>query len=256
MVNSGAFFEQQFMQDTVCPEQLQEDLACKAVLDMSSSASPSRSVSHSISMLPVGDAELAHEQSPLPNSVVGDDPSMGRSQFLNLSESLTEGVLPQVQRCVTPIPSACPPVQNQLSSPSTSRCLSTAPAGTRRGVKRRRTDDDDDDYQPNRSNKRAASSHTRSNVVTPRKLRKGGPHSSKRAIRHEETKEERFECLMFIHGCTKSFTRKNDMERHLGSCKFDPDLRSMTVKCPHCQKTLSRKDALLRHIKQSHAEIQ
>jgi uncharacterized C2H2 Zn-finger protein len=29
----------------------------------------------------------------------------------------------------------------------------------------------------------------------------------------------------------------------------------MAVKCPHCQKNLSRKDALLRHIKQSHVEV-
>jgi uncharacterized Zn-finger protein len=74
--------------------------------------------------------------------------------------------------------------------------------------------------------------------------------------RHEGVKEKRIDCSMKIYGCKKSFTRRNDMERHLGSCKFNSALPSMSIECPHCQKSLSRKDALLRHIKQSHADAQ
>ncbi|OAX41214.1 hypothetical protein K503DRAFT_528123 [Rhizopogon vinicolor AM-OR11-026] len=224
---------------------------------MSTSESPPRGVSHRV-LVPVDDAELTYEQSSLlPNSVVRH-PSMERSQFLNLSEGLTEDTIPQIQPCISPRHSPCPPVHHQLSSPSTSQHLSVipVPAEIRRGIKRRRTEEDDEDYQPHRTPKRTASSQTRSNGVASRKPRKGGPRSSKRTIKHEERREERSECSMVIYGCTKSFTRKNDMERHLGSCKFNPDLCSMSVKCPHCQKTLSRKDALLRHIKQSHMEVQ
>lgn len=245
------------MEDTVCPEQLQEDLACQAILDMSSSVSPSRSISHPVVILPVDDAELAHEQSSHLQNSVARHPSTERSQLPNLSEGLTENIPPQVQPYISPRSSPCPPIQHRISLPSTSQRLGVIPTEIRRGVKRRRPndDDDDEDYQPHRTHKRAASSQARSNGVAPRKPRKGGPRSSKRAMKHEEASEERFECSMLIHGCEKSFTRKNDMERHLRSCKFNPDLSSMAVKCPHCQKTLSRKDALLRHIKQSHVEV-
>jgi hypothetical protein len=95
-----------------------------------------------------------------------------------------------------------------------------------------------------------------SHAAASKKARKIGRRSSQRVTKHEGVKEERHYCLMKIYGCKKSFTRRNDMDRHLRSCKFDPDLPSMTVKCPHCQKSLSRKDALLRHIKQSHVDAQ
>lgn len=242
------------MEDTVCPEQLQEDLACQAILGMSSSVSPSRSIPHPVVILPVDDAELAREQSSHLQNPVAKHPSTERSQLLNLSKRLAENIPPQAQPYISPPSSPCPPIQHRTSSPSISQHLSIITAEIRRGVKRRRPDDDDDDedYQPHRTHKRAASSQARLNA---RKPRKGGLRSSKRAMKHEEASEERFECSMVIHGCTKSFTRKNDMERHMRSCKFNPDLRSMAVKCPHCQKTLSRKDALLRHIKQSHVEV-
>jgi hypothetical protein len=248
------FFEQEgFMEDSAYPEQLQEDLACRTVLDMPSPVSSLQNISQPMLLLPVDDAKLVHDSSILPDSNPAE-----RSRFLRFTEGLTKNVASQVQISISPSPSPCPLRTNvrnpsQLSSPFNPSHVDIKPADVCRGVKRRRTDDDDDDYQPNRIHKRAASSHTLLYATAPKKARKVGHRSSKRVTRHEETKEERFDCLMKIHGCRKSFTRRNDMERHLGSCKFSPDLPSMTVKCPHCQKSLSRKDALLRHIKQSHS---
>ncbi|KAG2097732.1 uncharacterized protein F5147DRAFT_714780 [Suillus discolor] len=244
------FFEEEgFMEDSAYPEQLQEDLACRAVLDMPSPASSLKNLSQPKLVLPVDDAELVHDSS----SILPDSNPAERSRFLRFTEGLTENVTSQVQICISPSSAPCPLRTNvqhpsQLSSPFNPSHVGIKPADVCRGAKRRRTDDDDDDddddYQPNRIHKRAAS-----------KVRKVS-YGSSRVTRHEGTKEERFDCSMKIHGCKKSFTRRNDMERHLGSCKFSPGLPSMTVKCPHCQKFLSRKDALLRHIKQSHVDAQ
>jgi len=241
-----------FVEDTVCPEQLQDDLTCQA-WDIPTSVSPSRSISDPSVMFPVDDPALAHDQSSLSSdSAISHHSSMEPSHLVYSSEDLTESMIPQVQPCFSPPPSIRHPVQEQPSSPSISQRPGITPSEIRRGVKRRRTDDSDEEYQPHHTYKRR---RARSNMVARRKHRRGGPRSAKTVIKYEEAPEERFECLMFIHGCMKSFTRKNDMERHLGSCKFNPDLRSATVECPHCQKALSRKDALLRHLKQSHAEV-
>lgn len=249
------FFEQEgFMEDSAYPEQLQEDLACRAVLDMPSPVSSLKNVSQPMLVLPVDDAELVHDSSTIL-------PDAERSRSLRFTEGLTQNVASQVQICISPSPAPCLLRTNvrhpsQLSSPFNPSHVGIKPPDVCRGVKRRRTDDDDDDYQPNRIHKRAASSHTLLYAAASKKARKVGHRSSKTVTRHEGAKEERFDCLMKIHGCKKSFTRRNDMERHLGSCKFNPDLPTMTVKCPHCQKYLSRKDALLRHIKQSHVDAQ
>lgn len=252
------FFEQEgFMEDSAYPEQLQEDLACRAVLDMPPPLSSLNNVSQPMLLLPVDDGKLVHDSS----SVFPDSNPAERSRFQRFTEDLTENGTSRVQICISPSPSPCPLRTNvrhpsRLSSPFNPSHVGIKPADVCRGVKRRRTDDDDDDYQPSRIHKRTASSHTLSHPAASKKVRKVGHRSSKRVTRHEGAKEERFDCLMKIHGCKKSFTRRNDMERHLGSCRFSPDLPSMTVKCPHCQKSLSRKDALLRHIKQSHVDVQ
>ncbi|KAG2128007.1 hypothetical protein DEU56DRAFT_819901 [Suillus clintonianus] len=254
------FFEQEsFMENSVYPEQLQEDLACQAVSSMPSPVSSTRNVSQPMPVLPVDDAELVHNSF----SLLPDSNSAERSRFLRCSEGLTENAASQMQLCISPSPSTRPlrtTVRHlsQLSSSSTPSRVGIKPADIRRGVKRRRTDDDDDeDYQPHRIQKRAAS-HTQLQAAAEpsRKIRKVGPRSSTRVARHEGAKEKRIDCLMQIHGCKKSFTRRNDMERHLRSCKFSSDLSWMTVECPHCEKSLSRKDALLRHIKQCHGDIQ
>ncbi|KAG1740927.1 hypothetical protein EDB19DRAFT_1706870 [Suillus lakei] len=257
---SPLFEQDEFMEDSAYPEQLQEDLACRAVLVMPSPVSSLKIVSQPMLVPPVDDAELVHDSS----SILPDSNSAERSRILRFTEGLAENVVSQVQICISPSPAPCllrtnVRLPSQPSSPITPSHVRIKLADIRRGVKRRRTDDDDDDdddYQPHRIHKHAASSHTQSHAVASRKARKVGPRSSKRVARHEGAKEERFDCLMKIHGCKKSFTRRNDMERHLGGCKFSPDLPSMTVKCPHCQKSLSRKDALLRHIKQSHVDAQ
>ncbi|KAG0698415.1 hypothetical protein DFH29DRAFT_878025 [Suillus ampliporus] len=262
-VDCSPFFEQEaFIEDSVYPEQLQEDLACQAILNIPSPVSSSRNISQSTIVLPDDDAEL-EPSSILPNSVVRHNPATERSRSLRLSEGLAENITSHAQLCISPRPAPCPlhtTVRHptQLSSSSTPHRVSIRTADIRRGVKRRRTNDhDDEDYQPYRIHKRAASSHTQSHAVASRKPRKVSPRSLKRVpARHEEAIEERFDCSMQIHGCTKSFSRRNDMERHLGSCKFNPDLPLTAVTCPHCQKSLSRKDALLRHIKQSHADVQ
>ncbi|KAG2148234.1 uncharacterized protein EDB93DRAFT_383778 [Suillus bovinus] len=242
------FFEEEgFIEDAACPEQLQEDLACRAVLDMPSPLSLLENVSQPMLVLPVDDAELMHDSS----SILPDSNPAERSRVLRFTEGLTENITSQLQICIAPSPairSLRTNVQHSdhLSSPFNPNHADIELADVCRGVKRRRTDDDDDDYQPSRIHKRAASE----------KARKVAYRSLKRVTRREGAKEERFDCLMKIHGCKKSFTRRNDMERHLGSCKFNPDLPSTTVICPHCQKSLSRKDALLRHIKQSHVDAQ
>lgn len=255
-VDCSPFFEQEgFMEDSAYPEQLQEDLACRAVLNMPPPVSSLQNVSQPMLVLPVDDAKLVHDSS----SILPESNPVERSCFLRFTEGLEENATSQVQICISPSSASCPPVTNgrhpsQLSSPLNPSHVGIKPPNVCRGVKRRRTDDDDGDYQPNRIHKRAASSHTLSHAAASKKTRKVGHRSSKRVTRHEGANEERFVCLMKIHGCKKSFTRRNDMERHLGSCKFSPDLPSMTVKCPHCEKSLSRKDALLRHIKQSHVD--
>ncbi|KAG1733853.1 uncharacterized protein EDB91DRAFT_1251161 [Suillus paluster] len=61
-VDCSPFFGQEaFMEDSVYPEQLQEDLACQAILDMPSPVSCPRDVSQPILLLPVDGADLAHE---------------------------------------------------------------------------------------------------------------------------------------------------------------------------------------------------
>lgn len=249
------FFEQEtFMEDSAYPEQLQEDLACRAVPNMPPPVSSSTNVSRPMLVLPIDDAELAHDSSSVPPESYPSE----RSRFQRFAEGLTENVTSQVQICISPNPDPCP-LRTQVRHPSqpfNQSHVGIKPADDCRGVKRRRMDDDDDDYQPRRIHKRAASSHTQPHAVASKKARKIRHRSSKRVTRHEGVKEERYDCLMKTYGCKKSFTRRNDMERHLGSCKFSPDLPSMSVKCPYCQKSLSRKDALLRHIKQSHVDAQ
>lgn len=250
------FFEQEgFMDDAAYHEQLQEDLACRAVLEMPSPISSSKNVSPPMLVLPIDDAELAHDSS----SVLPDCNPAERSRFQRFTEGLTENDTSQAQIYISPNPAPYPLRTNvrHPSQPFNQIHAEIKPADVCRGVKHRRTDDDDDDdddYQPRRIRKRAASSHTQSHAAASKKARNIGSRSSKRVTRHEGVKEERINCSMKIYGCRKSFTRRNDMARHLGICKFSPGLPSMTVKCPHCQKSLSRKDALLRHIKQSHAD--
>lgn len=249
------FFErEEFMDDAAYYEQLQEDLACRAVLEMPSPVSSLKNLSPPMLVLPIDDAELAHDSS----SVLPDCNPAERSRFPRFTEGLTENDTSQARISPTPTPTPTPyPIRTNVRHPS-QPSNQIKPANVCRGVKRRQTDDDDDDdddddYQPRRNHKRT-SSHKQPQATSSKKARTTGPRSSKRVTRPEGVKEERINCSMKIYGCRKSFTRRNDMARHLGSCKFSPDLPSMTVECPHCQKSLSRKDALLRHIKQSHAD--
>lgn len=246
------FFEQEeFMDDAAYYEQLQEDLACRAVLEMPSPVSSFKNLSPPMPGLPIDDAELAHDSS----SVLSDCNPTERSRFPRFTEGLTENDTSKAQIYPTPVPYPLRSNVRHPSQPSNQIHVEVKPANVGRGVKRRRTDDDDDDddYQPRRAHKRT-SSHKQSHATSSKKARNTGSRSSKRVTKSEGVKEERINCLMNIYGCRKSFTRRNDMARHLGSCKFSPGLPSMTVECPHCQKSLSRKDALLRHIKQSHVD--
>lgn len=74
-----------------------------------------------------------------------------------------------------------------------------------------------------------------------RKIKPSNKSSKKRKI------TERFRCT--IPGCTKTFTRKNDVTRHIRASGAHPDYQeqSDSVKCKICGIDLSRSDARLRH---------
>ncbi|KAK0195745.1 hypothetical protein F5146DRAFT_303149 [Armillaria mellea] len=74
-----------------------------------------------------------------------------------------------------------------------------------------------------------------------RKIKPANKSSKKRKI------TERFRCT--IPGCTKTFTRKNDVTRHIRASGAHPDYQeqSDSVKCKICGIDLSRSDARLRH---------
>ncbi|KAK0486136.1 hypothetical protein IW261DRAFT_782037 [Armillaria novae-zelandiae] len=74
-----------------------------------------------------------------------------------------------------------------------------------------------------------------------RKIKPSNKSSKKRKI------TERFRCT--IPGCTKTFTRKNDVTRHIRASGAHPDYQEQSdnVKCKICGIDLSRSDARLRH---------
>ncbi|KAK0460938.1 uncharacterized protein EV420DRAFT_167104 [Desarmillaria tabescens] len=74
-----------------------------------------------------------------------------------------------------------------------------------------------------------------------RKIKPSNKTSKKRKI------TERFRCT--IPGCTKTFTRKNDVTRHIRASGAHPDYQEQSdnVKCTICGIDLSRSDARIRH---------
>lgn len=74
-----------------------------------------------------------------------------------------------------------------------------------------------------------------------RKIKPSNKSSKKRKM------TERFRCT--IPGCAKTFTRKNDVTRHIRASGAHPDYQeqSDSVKCKICGIDLSRSDARLRH---------
>ncbi|TFK26492.1 hypothetical protein FA15DRAFT_276629 [Coprinopsis marcescibilis] len=78
----------------------------------------------------------------------------------------------------------------------------------------------------------------------------GAQASSSRADSEasDDPKRKRFLCPQ---GCGKSFTRKNDVQRHLRSTAAHRDITTITEKstfrCKYCNRILSRGDAARRH---------
>lgn len=81
-------------------------------------------------------------------------------------------------------------------------------------------------------------------VVTKKRGRP--PGSATKAQKKRKT-GDRYPCT--VEGCTKTFTRRNDVERHMKSSAAHPELKNAddTKKCGLCGTDLSRADARLRH---------
>ncbi len=82
-------------------------------------------------------------------------------------------------------------------------------------------------------------------VSVPRK--RGRPPNSSLVGGKRRKTGDRYPCT--VAGCTKTFTRRNDVERHIKSSGAHPEIKIVdeSKRCKHCGTDLSRADARLRH---------
>ncbi|KAF9039435.1 hypothetical protein BDZ89DRAFT_1060878 [Hymenopellis radicata] len=82
-------------------------------------------------------------------------------------------------------------------------------------------------------------------VNVPRK--RGRPPNSSLVGGKRRKTGDRYPCS--VAGCTKTFTRRNDVERHIKSSGAHPEIKIVdeSKRCKHCGTDLSRADARLRH---------